>query len=120
MTKYLVYSSETKLSMLAPQIPKTRLERLLSKFRPELGFEKLGFKAKVSMDAIGSSDGLERIEKVLHELQSEDKIGTTEDPKAWFSGNMRMKWGAFSDYAAGLVMFTGTSNTTIVCLIGSI
>jgi hypothetical protein len=31
-----------------------------------------------------------------------------------------MKWGAFQDYAADLVMFAGLSDQTLICLLGSI
>jgi hypothetical protein len=120
MAKYLVYSSDTKLSMLEPQVSRTLWERVLSKFKPEIGFETLGFKANLSVDGLDVSAESGRIDKVVRDLRSKGKIGTIGSPKAWFSGSVRMKWDVFSDYAAKLVLFIGLSETTIVCLVGSI
>jgi hypothetical protein len=60
------------------------------------------------------------LDKVLGSLAADDEIGTVDRPRSWFKGELAMKSGAFQDYAADLVLFSGASDRTQVYLLGSI
>src|ERR1700722_17668848 len=118
--KYFVYISKTKISMLEEQAPQSFWSRVLAKIKPEIGFEKFGFKAKLSADNLDLSMQQTHLDKALGSLAADDEIGTVDRPRSWFKGELAMKWGAFQDYAADLVLFSGASDRTQVYLLGSI
>ncbi len=106
--------------MLEEQLRQSFWSRALDKLKLELGFEKFGFKAKISADSLDLYRRQSQLDRALKNLETEGIVGTIENPSSWFKAELEMKWGAFQNYAADLVLFAGMSDRTIVCLIGSI
>ncbi len=121
--KYYLYTSSAKIDMLYEQIHKT---------------EKKNKKNSVSVKALGVSvshessieeivDRDDKIKYIEEELTAKQLIGTPEEPKDYFKGIMRMRWGLFNDCETRpkdeptLVFFGGFEKTTplIVGLGGS-
>jgi CHAT domain len=82
-TKYYIYLSETKISMLFPQV-----ENSLSLDDQEAKTE----------GAINAPNIYSKLNKIIHKLNGEKMLGTLESNLPYISDKLRMKWASFGHY----------------------
>jgi hypothetical protein len=110
--RYYLYISDTKLDMLYGQIPQGILSKLEAEITVDLPVLKTTFRDKESQPVSRYT----QLDTVTSYLQKEGRLGTIEQPSAYFAGTMSMRWGIIG---RGVVYFTGSSGNTLVGLGGS-
>ena len=111
-----LYISDTKVKMLLSQISKKMISDLCnelmidSNILEELSVEPLTPRLKFG--------GIKIVERYL---ESSERIGSVDDPGAYFKGKLSMMWGTYDarEDPSPLVYFGGESPDTIVGLGGS-
>ena len=90
--RFYLYLSETKLNMLNDQIFENR-RKVKKTLKVKIPFVSGQYETEPS-DEIKREEMLLEVEEELEERQL---VGTIEEPKTYFKGIMRMRWGIFID-----------------------
>lgn len=120
--RFYLYLSATKVDMIYGQ--------LTTKKRPFSGNVSLGVpgvQATIGTPDDEDENEYERLDTVEAALRERGMVGTIDDPKEYFAGEMRMRWGMYDDHGhrgfdeAPLVFFGGVDPAvpTLVGLGGS-
>jgi hypothetical protein len=114
--KYYLYVSVSKVDMLFAQIPRAFLSGVEGELTVNLGVVSTTIKQGSDPETTYAKLGA-----VIRYLEKHEPIGTVDEPKDYFRGQMLMKWGpyGFDPEKSPLVYFGGTSSETIVGLGGS-
>jgi hypothetical protein len=115
--RYFVYVSKSKVDLLYDQIPETALSRIATTLTIDLKLLKAEFSAKDSQRSLYSK--VDIIERYLNE---EGVVGTVDDPKAFFRGEMPLRWGPYGggfELDEDFVYFGGWTERTLLGLGGS-
>ena len=111
--KYYLYVSTAKLNMLYEQINEAQ-----KKSKKEMVSAKvLGISVSRESSTEEVVDRDDKLKAVEEELITQNLVGTPEEPKDYFKGTMRMRWGLFDDNGtrpegeAPLVYFGGFDKT---------
>jgi hypothetical protein len=117
---FYIYVSDSKLAMLSSQIPR----QYLLATGAELDIDPQVFAQPLSQAAI--AENRYAVAAVLTRyLESHSEIGTCDLPRAYFAGDLPMKWGEYQTDTtrwgepSPLVYFGGETEKTIVGLGGS-
>jgi hypothetical protein len=119
--RYYVYVSDTKLDMLAPQVPRKLRERVAAELTIDLKVLSLSLKENPS-----DANRYAKVELVRQHLLKDGAVGTVDDDTAWFAGTMPMHWGPFQHHTRAeydpnfpMVFFAGQTETMQLGLGGS-
>src|SRR5262245_46882768 len=93
--RWYLYRSTGKIQML--------YEQLVSSGGPLKGNLSVGIPGTDIKASLGTSvddppTDDEKLELIEQQLRAKDMIGTTQEPKAYFAGELPMRWGLFNDY----------------------
>jgi hypothetical protein len=110
--RYYLYVSDTKLDMLAEQIPRGLLSGLAAELQIDLKVVGVSLREKPSEQTRYSK--LAVVEAYLHQHGS---VGSVDDPAAYFGGTLPLRWGTIAD---NVVYFTGDGKRTVLGLTGSL
>ena len=115
--KYYLYISTTKVEMLFPQIPRNFLRGASADIKLNLGVVSATLKAahQATDDTV-----LEKLASVSYYIRSRESLGTVDQPEAYLSGTMPMRYGVVSEYASQIAFFAGTASSRQVGLIGAV
>lgn len=112
--RYYLYVSDSKVDMLLAQIdPALRRKRTTE---VNVSLKVVGGKRVV--EDTGEEGRGPRLERLVRFLEDQAELGTVDDPKRFFRGMLRLRWGPFPA-DANLVWFGGSSVRTVVGLGGS-
>jgi hypothetical protein len=118
--RYYVYVSETKVDQLYAQVPDKLRNKIATKLTVDLKVIKAEFQGVQTQESLFS-----KLTIVEQYLEGEGLVGTPDEPKSFFSGTMRLRWG-FMDTVMGtelsldeIVFFSGRTDETVVGLGGS-
>ena len=112
--KHFIYLSDTKVERHFAQIQQSFFSTAkANKLRLKLGFAEADFS-----DATQPPNRYMKLAGILSELAERESIGTLEQPKLYFKGKLRMKYGIYPN--TELVYFSGRNDNTIVGLVGSL
>jgi hypothetical protein len=112
--KYYVYISDSKVDMLYSQIPKRILDRIAADLNVNLGIFSLSVKEKENQE----KTRYEKLKLVVNYIENNMEVGTVDEPKAYFTGLLPMRWGEY-EVDSGLVYFGGKTAQTVLGLGGS-
>lgn len=115
--RYYLYVSDAKVDMLFAQIPRAFLTGVSGELKVGLGVVS----ATLKQDAEPISK-YEKLKTIVRYLDAQDQIGTVDDPKAYFRGELPMRWGSYGSSiseTSPLVYFAGSTPLTEVGLGGS-
>jgi hypothetical protein len=112
--KYYVYISDSKVDMLYSQIPKRILDRIAADLNVNLGIFSLSVKEKENQE----KTHYEKLKLVINYIENNMEVGTVDEPKAYFTGLLPMRWGEYG-VDSGLVYFGGKTAHTVLGLGGS-
>jgi hypothetical protein len=112
--KVYVYVSDTKVDMLYDQIPPKTRDSMAIEWKVDL--KLIGMKLSMNTPA---QTRYTKLEMVCAFIDAHEAIGTVDNPKRFFRGDMRMRWGAVGRESA-MVFFGGVTDRTIVGLGGSL
>jgi hypothetical protein len=116
--KYYIYVSETKVDMLVPQIPVSRLRSLEAEIKVNAGAFAVGVKKPAS----APSPELTAKTRVISEyLERQDGwVGTVANPLRYVKGVASLQYGRIgADYGTGIAFFGGEVDGVKLGLIGS-
>jgi hypothetical protein len=105
---WYLYRSTTKLDMLYEQLASTK-----GPLSGSISLEVVGVKASLNKSQDETPDDDVRLETIEKKLRERGLVGTIEEPKEYFAGEMLMRWGLFDDHGhrgheeAPLVFFGG-------------
>jgi len=116
MLKYYVYISETKVSMLYPQIPSAFLSTAEAELKVNLGVVSTGLKSR-SPEQTKELAG--RVGVLAAYLRKHEKIGTLDEPQTWFQAVADLHWGVVTEYASDIAFFGGRVGDRTLALLGS-
>lgn len=118
--RFYLYRSRSKIEMLYEQIYKsdvtTRRKSVAANLRVVAGSAESSRERVVSLD--------EKLRAVEEELEHRQLIGNIEEPKEYFRGTMKMRWGLFNDQGTrpqdepALVYFGGINKEEIPIVVG--
>jgi hypothetical protein len=115
--KYYIYISPIKVDMLYAQIPQGLKSKIATKLTIDLKLIKTEFSEKQSQENLFS-----KLKIVTDYLDQGEELGTVDNPKAYFRGELPMRWGPYGmgyGKEEPIVYFGGITNKTIVGLGGS-
>jgi hypothetical protein len=112
--KYYVYISDSKVDMLYSQIPKRILDRIAADLNVNLGIFSLSVKEKENQE----KTRYEKLKLVVNYIENNMEVGTVDEPKAYFTGLLPMRWGEYG-VDTGLAYFGGKTAQTVLGLGGS-
>jgi hypothetical protein len=112
--KYYIYMSDTKVDMLYAQIPQKILDRIAIKLKIDL--TPLGIELSKNTPALTRYS---KLNVVCTFIEDHKTIGTVDDPKEFFRGDMPMRWGPVGQDNV-MVYFGGVTDRTILGLGGSL
>src|SRR5215210_3594140 len=112
--KYYVYISDSKVDMLYSQIPKRILDRIAADLNVNLGIFSLSVKEKENQE----KTRYEKLKLVVNYIENNMEVGTVDEPNAYFTGLLPMRWGEYR-VDSGLVYFGGKTAQTVLGLGGS-
>lgn len=111
--KYYIYISDSKINMLFSQISKDYVKKVSL----ELNIDSQNF-SDVEID-----NKLNKLNIIVNYLTKLNIVGTIDEPKDYFSGELLMQWGPFYDpflsNDSSLIYFGGETENTVVGLGGS-
>lgn len=118
--KYFLYISDSKLEMLYEQIASAIERRVSIEWKLDGKFASVSRRREESR----RENRHEKLATVLNALEHKTLIGTIDDPREYFRGNLDMRWGMFQDFGRPeneppLVYFGGRTRKTIFGLGGS-
>lgn len=112
--KHFIYLSDAKVGRHFEQIPQSFFATAKAdKLRLKLGFVEADYH-----DTTRPPNRYEKLAAVLSKLEECDSIGTLEQPKLYFRGRLRMKYGTYPN--TEIVYFSGRQEDSIVGLVGSL
>ncbi|MFJ5774639.1 DUF7019 family protein [Streptomyces sp. NPDC093094] len=112
--RYYLYVSDSKVDMLLAQIdPALRQKRTTE---VNVSLKVVGGKRVV--EDTGEEERGARLERLVRFLGDQEELGTVDDPRRFFRGMLRLRWGPFPADPS-LVWFGGSSVRTVVGLGGS-
>lgn len=119
--KYYVYVSDTKVDMIAAQVPRDFRRRIAAELKLDLKVFSISLAQAPSEETRYSKVAL-----VTRHLEEEGHVRSIDDPGEFFGGILPMHWGPFvhhggHDYVDGwpMVWFGGETETTTLGLAGS-
>jgi hypothetical protein len=118
--KYYLYVSSGKIEMLYPQVADDEKKKKANEWKIDLKY--LSYSRKTEREPHDTQEA--RLEAIVETLDTQGKIGTIEEPKDYFRGRFKMRWGIYADSGRPneeppLVYFGGTTAETIFGLGGS-
>lgn len=118
--KYYLYISASKVEMLYPQIAADLKEKKAAEWEVDPKF--LSHSRKSEDEPTGTQQA--RLGAIVETLAMQEKIGTIEEPREYFGGCFKMRWGIYADNGRPndeppLVYFGGTTGETVCGLGGS-
>lgn len=124
--KYYLYISDSKVDMLLPQVRDDVKKKVAFEFKIDL--KVLGLVRRAEHE--GPNDRVARLQAVCDHLESEGRIGSTDDPLDYFGDTMPMKWGPLRRLRGAVrnqadrtdwnfIYFSGSTDKTVVGLGGS-
>ncbi|MDH3910068.1 MAG: SAVMC3_10250 family protein [Rhodospirillales bacterium] len=123
--RFDIYKSAQKISMLFDQVPKQKLDQLAVELKIDLKV----FSATASTREPDAKGLDEKLSVVLAALEREGQIGTADQPRSYFRGELPMIWGDLnlpsnaedeSSWIPRSIIFCGkTTNGTAIALVGS-
>jgi len=116
MLKYYVYISEAKVSMLYPQIPPAFLSAAEAELKVNLGVVSGGLK---SQSPEHSKELASQVGTLAAYLRKHEKIGTLDEPQAWFQATADLHWGVVTEYVSNIAFFGGRVGDRTLALLGS-
>jgi hypothetical protein len=108
--RWYLYRSSTKLDMLYNQFVATS-----GPFSGSVSLEVPGIKASFGTSKDEPPSEEERLALIENELRKRDLVGTIQEPREYFAGEIPMRWGLFDDQGcrplddAPLVFFGGVN-----------
>lgn len=114
--KYYLYLSETKIEMLAAQIPPSALKGISAELKANIGV--LSSTVKTAESPV-PDNVYAKADAVAKHLKKLGKVGSIETPKNYVGGTILMRWGTLWDYASDLLFFSGVDSGMHVALIGA-
>jgi hypothetical protein len=115
--KFYLYISDTKLDMLAAQIPQNLRSKIAAEAEIDLGVLSVSLRGNPSDDTHYS-----KLAAVTRYIDESESVGTVDDPSDYFRGTLALKWGPLGpDFAERppAVYFTGATERTFLGLGGS-
>ena len=91
--KYYIYVSDAKLDMLYAQIPRRVVDRLATELTVDLQLLSISLKEKPS-----DENRYAKLKLVAGYIDKHLKVGTVDEPEAYFRGNLPMRWGPLGGY----------------------
>jgi hypothetical protein len=91
--RFYLYRSRSKIEMLYEQIYKSDITNGRKSIAANL--RVVSGSAESSRERVVSLD--EKLRAVEEELEHRQLIGTIDEPKEYFRGTMKMRWGLFND-----------------------
>jgi hypothetical protein len=116
--RYYIYVSATKVDQLYAQIPRSLRDRIAAKFTIDLKLIKGEFEGRQGQESLFS-----KLEVVRNYLESEELIGSVDDPRDFFAGTMPLSWGIYGydkQRTSEFVYFGGQTQRTILGMGGSL
>jgi len=118
--KYYLYISDAKVDMLYDQVPRAKSHHTSIEWKVDLKI--LSAVRKAESEQRDTRDT--RLRSIIAALEESETIGTVDQPREYFRGKLRMRWGMYQDSgrpedAAPLVYFGGRTRKTIFGLGGS-
>lgn len=115
--RYYVYISQSKLDVLIPQLPESRLRALTADIRINTGVVSAG----VATSGTAASPELAAKAGVLTDYLEKQQgwVGSLADPGRYVRDVASLRHGVMQDYAADLAVFAGVVNGLKLALIGS-
>jgi hypothetical protein len=115
--RYYLYISQSKLDVLIPQLPESRLRALTADIRINMGVVAAG----VAKPATAASPELSAKAGVLTDYLEKQQgwVGSLADPGRYVRDIASLRHGVMRDYAADLAVFAGVVNGLKLALIGS-
>jgi hypothetical protein len=115
--KYYIYVSEAKVDMIFSQIPKRARDRIATELKFDLKIFSTIFKEGEAKDTLYS-----KLKVVIDYIEKNYDVGTIDNPKEYFKGNLPMRWGPFppNEMPASVVYFAGQTDSTVLGLGGSL
>ena len=120
MLKHYIYVSDTKVDMLAAQVPRKLRDRIAADLQLDLKVLAVSLK-----QAPGEETRYSKVALITRYLSDHAEIGTPDLPKAYFAGSLPMRWGELRDApqaeqkGPSAVYFVGETEATVVALGGS-
>ena len=114
---FYLYVSDSKLEMLASQLPTKRLQKLSA----ELGIDSELVAGSIDHEQV-KNNRYAVASIVTRHLEQSGEIGSCDAPRSYFTGELSMQWGPYNpdwDKPSPLVYFGGHTHDTIVGLGGS-
>lgn len=114
--KYYLYVSTTKVDMIYDQMHKA--SKRSSKKTLSVNAKIVSATFESSAERVVRRD--EKLKAIEHELSERQLVGTPDEPKDYFKGIMRMRWGLFDDCGTRpeneppLVYFGGFEKTLLL------
>jgi hypothetical protein len=109
--KYYVYVSRTKVDMFFSQIPPKVSSRIAAELDIDLKLIQLKLTPTTPEETLFS-----KLNLVTTFIDKNAEVGTIDEPKEFFRGNLPMKWGPYGDR---LVYFGAVTGATVLGLAGS-
>lgn len=110
--RYYVYVSDAKVDMLFAQIPPRLRNRIAAELKLDL---------KVVSASVSPKDREEnrfsKLALVERYVRKHVELGSVDEPRAYFAGSLRMRWGPL--YDGRIVYFGGVTDRTVLGLAGS-
>lgn len=118
--KFFLYYSDLKMDMLHEQISSKQHKRVSIEWKIDAKVASVVRRSEVDKRLAR----YEKLQTVVKALENADAIGTIDEPRAYFRGELRMRWGLFQDTGRPedtppLVYFGGKTRRTIFGLGGS-
>jgi len=115
--RYYVYISQSKLDVLIPQLPESRLRALTADIRINVGVVAAG----VATAGTAASPELSAKAGVLTDYLEKQQgwVGSLTAPGRYVRDVASLQHGVLQDYAADLAVFAGVVNGLKLALIGS-
>ncbi|MHC4696264.1 MAG: DUF7019 family protein [Planctomycetota bacterium] len=117
--RYYVYISDQKVDMLLSQISTAQKKKIATEFK--ISLQLLSASRRTEVDS--TENRIKRLEAVAEFIRQNENVGSVNDPRAYFSGEMTLRWGPYpeswEDDGGNLVYFGGTTDDTILGLGGS-
>jgi hypothetical protein len=118
--RYYLYISASKIEMLYPQLSADVKEKKAAEWKIDVKF--LSYSRKSENEPTDTQPA--RLEAIVETLNMQEKIGTIEEPREYFAGCIKMRWGIYADNGRPndeppLIYFGGTSDDTVCGLGGS-
>jgi hypothetical protein len=124
--RFDIYRSQNKIDMLFDQIPRSRLAQIALELKVDFKFVS----ATASKGEPAEPNVDQKLSLILASLERESQMGTVDEPKAYFRGELPMAWGELhlpsdpereASWIGPTLVFCGTTTQgTKLALVGSL